>query len=544
MPIHPLQVEILDRLPQGACILHEDFTVCFWNRVLENWSGIQRAEILGTDIREHFPHLGRKPYVGRLRSVMTGGPPVLFSSQFHSQFVPCVVRNGSPRVQQTMVTTLRGDGSRQTVVFIEDVTDLTRMIQEARTVNLELEKARVQAEAANQAKTQFLANMSHEIRTPMTAIMGFGENLLEEDLSPEERRSAVETILQNGDHLLTILNDILDLSKIEAGLLLVEEIRFSPLGLLDEVMELMKPRAAQRNLQLTLRVPTRIPEHARSDPTRIRQILINLLSNAIKFSVEDKEILVILLFLPTEDGEGELVYSVFDSGIGMTSEQIEKLFLPFTQADTSTSRRFGGTGLGLNISRRLVELLGGKLMVASQPSRGSAFSFNIPTGPLGNTRLLSSEEHRANRDGDTQRGRKIGELHELDCRVLVADDATFNQRLIRFILEKAGADVTICENGREAVDEFRAAHERGEPFDIVLMDIQMPEMDGFEATRALREEGYATPIVALTANAMDKDRAQCLEAGCNAFAAKPIDRGLLTRTIAELVRQSVSEVDE
>ena len=529
MSVHPLQKEILDRLPQGACILTDDFSVLFWNRTLENWTDIRRDEIVGWDIRDRFPHLGRKPYFGRLQSVMAGGPPVVFSSQFHAHFVPCKVRDGSSRVQQTTVTTLHANEKRQTIAFIEDVTDLTKLIEEGRTTNQALTLARRQADAANQAKSEFLANMSHEIRTPLTAIMGFSENLIMEDLTPAEQRSAAETIIHNGNHLLTIVNDILDLSKIEAGCMLVEKIEFSPLGLVDEVLDLMRPRANQRNLRLSLEVVTPIPDRIMNDPTRIRQILMNLLSNALKFSKENTEILLLVVFV--EDGPGELVYSVIDSGIGMTSEQLAKLFSPFTQADSSTSRRFGGTGLGLHISRRLAELLGGSLKVVSRPGMGSAFALVLPAEPIGMRRVDGSEDEGA--PLDSQAKKKTIRLQ--NCRILVADDAVFNQRLIRIILEKAGAHVTMADNGRKAVDEFRSAVERGEPFDIVLMDVQMPEMSGHEATRLLRSDGHKTPIVALTANVMEQDRAECFEVGCDRFVPKPINRQHLLETILELL---------
>ena len=541
MPIHPLQGEVLDRLPQGACVLHEDFTVCFWNRILENWSKIPRDTIVGTDIREHFPHLGKKPYLGRLKSVIRGGPPVVFSSQFHSQFFPCNVRNGSPRIQQTTVTSLRGDHDRQTVVFIEDVTDLSRLIQQARSANCDLELARRQAEEANQAKGDFLANMSHEIRTPMTAILGFGEDLLGEDLTPEERRSSVETIIQNGHHLLTILNEILDFSKIEAGRLLVEKVEFSPLEVLEQVLGLMRVRAVQREIHLNMEVLTQIPSVIQGDPTRVRQILLNLLSNAIKFSEKGQDILLLTLFHFTGVDSGEIVFSVIDSGIGMTADQVKNLFQPFTQADSSTSRQFGGTGLGLSISRRLAELLGGTLEVVTDAGRGSAFAFALPVPTLGNVGFEAFGQHRAGRDVRESLSSSQAGSHKLDCRVLVAEDVPTNQKLIRRILERAGAKPTICSGGRQAIEAFQVAEQQGNPFDIILMDVQMPEMDGYEATRTLRKGGCMTPIIFLTANVMEQDRESCFEAGGSGFVGKPIDRKLLTQTIVDLIGPVAAE---
>ncbi len=402
-------------------------------------------------------------------------------------------------------------------------------IREGKESRLQLERAIDRARASSESKSQFLANMSHEIRTPMTAIVGFAENLLEYDLTEEESDLALKTIVDNGRYLLGLINDILDLSKVEANRIELELIEFSPRALLEEIQTLISPRAEARGLTLNVQSANNLPTVIESDPTRIRQILINLLSNAIKFSTEG-EILLLVHFERIGDNEGNIVCSVADSGIGITEEQLTRLFQPFSQADGSTTRKYGGTGLGLSISKRLADLLGGDLAVRSQANRGSVFRLMVPTKTGAGAEYVDWEHF-----GPTEITTEptTSHLPALNARVLIAEDVDANQRLIRFILEKAGATVTVVDNGRAAVDAFTAAEESQEPFDLVLMDTQMPIMDGHEAARLLRDHNSSVPIIALTANAMDVDQRRCIVAGCNVVITKPIDRHRLLRTLVE-----------
>ncbi len=383
------------------------------------------------------------------------------------------------------------------------------------------------AETASRARSEFLANVSHEIRTPMTAILGFAELLLGDQsrqrLSPEQRE-AVETIQRNGNYLLGLINDILDLSKMEAGKLEIERTECSPPQVLSEVVALMRVRARAKNLSLELELDGPIPASIRTDPLRLRQILINLLGNALKFTEVGGVRVVARL---REGPEPRLQVEVIDTGIGIGQEQLSRLFQPFAQADSSTTRRFGGSGLGLAISKRLAEMLHGDLTVTSVQGQGSTFRVSVATGPLEGVAMqdrLVAEGAAARNSGEN--------LVELDGRVLLAEDGPDNQRLIAHILKKAGAEVTVADNGRIAFEQALEAQQEGRPFDVVLMDMQMPEMDGYTATRSLRERGYGGPIVALTAHAMTDDRQKCLDAGCDDFVSKPIQRKAFLELIA------------
>ena len=383
-----------------------------------------------------------------------------------------------------------------------------------------LRRAREEATAANIAKSEFLANMSHEIRTPMTAILGFSDVLME-SVTNREQFDAATTIKQNGEYLLGLINDILDLSKIEAGKLEIEHIQCSPCQILSEVVSLMRVRANAKNLPLEIEYDGPIPQSIQSDPTRLRQILINLTGNAVKFT-EVGKIRLVARLLEAESDQPKMQFEVVDSGIGMTEEQITRLFKPFSQVDSSTTRTHGGTGLGLAISKRLAEKLDGDINVRSRPGEGTTFILTVGTGPLDGVKLLDNPTE-AEVSMDPEKKPAAPET-KLDCRVLLAEDDPDNQRLIAFLLKKAGAEVVVADNGRIAHDLALAARDEGSPFDVILMDMQMPVMDGYDATGKLREAGYSGPIIALTAHAMSTDRDKCLHAGCDDYMTKPIDR--------------------
>ncbi len=408
-----------------------------------------------------------------------------------------------------------------------------RVLEEAaRSVRQqELRRAKEAAELGSRAKSEFLANMSHEIRTPMTAILGFADVLLERGNlrdAPPERIEALMGIRRNGEYLLGLINDILDLSKIEAGRMTVERIACAPVELVGELVALMSVRAESRSLQLEARFEGPIPRTIRTDPTRLRQILVNLLSNAIKFTERGSVRLIVRM--PGEADEPRLAFDVVDTGIGMSSEQAERLFRPFTQADASTTRRFGGTGLGLAISRRLAELLGGDIvLMETRPGGGSRFRLTIGTGPLEGVPMQTDPAIPAVPPvpaGPT--GDSAGSAPLAGCTVLLAEDGPDNQKIIRHFLERAGARVIVVENGRAALDTLA---DLGSAVDVVLMDMQMPEMDGYEATATLRRRGHRGPIIALTAHAMSTDRQRCLQAGCDEYLTKPVDRKRLIETV-------------
>lgn len=402
---------------------------------------------------------------------------------------------------------------------------------------------RREAETANKSKSAFLANMSHEIRTPMTAILGYTE-LLELEAKthqmPELFMDSLDTIKRNGGHLMELINDILDLSKIEAGKLDIESITCSPQKIVEEVMELVQVRAEAKGLKLEANYKFPLPVKINSDPTRIRQILINLIGNAIKFT----EVGTIRLETELLDNPGEeprIQFSVIDQGIGMTESQLSNLFRPFTQADSSTTRKYGGTGLGLTICKRLAEMLGGDILVSSEYNKGSKFSAVIRTGSLEGVELIQQLQklgEQANQEEELTQCAfpRFNESTLQGRKVLLAEDGPDNQKLIAFILKKAGAEVTVAENGEVARQKAVEAMESGVHYDVILMDMQMPILDGYEATRQIREYGYPGPIISLTANAMEGDREKCIESGCNDHLTKPIDRNKLIGTVNLICR--------
>lgn len=383
-----------------------------------------------------------------------------------------------------------------------------------------LSEARLRAEDASRMKGEFLANMSHEIRTPMTAVLGYAEELGDPTLSEPDRQTAARTIRRNAEHLLTIINDILDISKIEAGKMTVEHVACQPAEVVADVASLLRAKAVEKGLELRVEFKTGVPRTIRSDPTRLRQALINLVGNAVKFTKEGS--VRIVLSMDGVGPEPRLRIDVIDTGIGLTSDQLGRLFEAFSQADATTARRFGGTGLGLVISRKLAVLLGGDVTVSSEVGRGSTFSVTVATGDVSNEPLVSSETEAHHTERSSAKP-----LPTVRGRILLADDGADNQRLIAHVLRKAGATVDVVENGKDAVDRALAARASGRAFDVVLMDMQMPVMDGYAATRALRAAGYTGTIIALTAHAFAEERSKCLHAGCDEFASKPIDRAAL-----------------
>ncbi|MGA2256768.1 MAG: ATP-binding protein, partial [Thermoguttaceae bacterium] len=406
------------------------------------------------------------------------------------------------------------------------------------SANKALEESNQLVESATRAKSEFLANMSHEIRTPMTAILGYADLLLEEaglEKAPERRRNAFATIKRNGEHLLELINDILDLSKVEAGKVLIEPIRCSPLQLLTDLVSLMCVRADAKQLKLEANVVGPLPETILTDPLRFRQVLVNLVGNAIKFT--DQGDIRITARLASDDGHPRLRFDVTDTGIGMSEEQIGKLFQPFSQVDSSAARKFGGTGLGLCLSKRLTEAMGGKIEVRSVLGKGSTFSFTIDPGQLEGIRMIDNSQTNLLDRAPATAPDKI----KLDGRVLLAEDGPDNLYLISAFLKDAGADVTAVENGQFAVESVLAAHKTVRPFDAILMDMQMPVMDGYAATRKLRASGYTIPIIALTAHAMVEDCQKCLDAGCNDYATKPIDWKKLLAMLARWMARASTD---
>lgn len=538
---------ITNSVRDAIIVLDETGRIAFWNPASTEIFGYSSEEALGqlackllapeelqTRYREIF---ARREHT--TDTVVQGQPTELTAFRKDGSLVPIEISFGS--------VTLKG--IPHTVAVIRDISlrkqaenQLAQYAAALEANNRVLEELYNRAEAATRAKSEFLANMSHEIRTPMTAILGYAELLLDElaeaNLTPDHL-AALQTIQRNGNYLLSLLNDILDLSKLEAGRFQIEKRPFDLGETLRDVVELMRVRAEDKKLSLKLETDSGLPHIIRSDPVRLRQILINLVGNAIKFT-EHGEVRLRVSAVTSAPQWVDLQFDVIDTGIGMTEEQLSRLFQPFTQGDASTSRKYGGTGLGLAISKRLAELLGGTITVSSVPGKGSVFTVKVaaevvPVAEESHSASHAEAKPSAKSESPQQTGSSAASPPLVNVRVLLAEDAPDNQRLLKVILEKAGAQVVVANNGKEAVQYASEAWQTGRPFDIILMDMQMPEMDGYDATRYLRAEGYGGLIVALTAHSMEEDKAKCLAAGCDSYLSKPIRREVLLRTLVELL---------
>jgi CheY-like chemotaxis protein/nitrogen-specific signal transduction histidine kinase len=413
-----------------------------------------------------------------------------------------------------------GDGKTGGVLIsLNDVT----LLEEQK---VELRQAREDADAANRAKSDFLANMSHEIRTPMNAILGFTE-VLKRGWGKNEReaRRHLDTIHSSGKHLIELINDILDLSKVEAGRMEVERIACEPHHVLREVVKVLGVRARDKGITLGLEAAGPIPAVIQSDPGRLRQIVTNLVGNALKFT-ERGGVRVVMRMAGTPAAP-QLAIDVVDSGIGIPADKVDKLFQAFVQADTSVTRKFGGTGLGLVLSRNFARALGGDIVVTSEPGKGSTFSATIDTGSLAGVRMLQPAEITRVVD-DVADDAHARWAFPASRRVLVVDDGPENRELVALVLAEAGIAVEEAENGQVAVDKASRT-----AYDAILMDMSMPVMDGFTATKLLRGRGMKLPIIALTAHAMKGFEQEILAAGCTGYVTKPIDIDLLVGTLAE-----------
>ena len=422
---------------------------------------------------------------------------------------------------------VHGERGKPNGVFISlnDVTEIERN-------KVLLHQAKDDAEAASRAKSEFLANMSHEIRTPMNAILGFTE-LLKRGYSRDQQDAAkfLNTIHSSGRHLLDLINDILDLSKVEAGQMEMELLDCQPHLIVREVVEVLSARAAEKGLLVSVEASSAIPRTIRSDPARLRQVLTNLLGNAIKFTERGSVRVVLHLDQGQNQDQGSAAplyrIDVIDSGIGIAADKLGSIFEAFVQADTSVTRRFGGTGLGLAISRRFARALGGDIVVSSVPGQGSTFAITVACGALDDAAMLSPGQVMEEEAARLAAPEQTHWQFPAGQRVLVVDDGPENRELIRLVLEECGVAVDQAENGKVGM-EMALAGDHG----MVLMDMQMPVMDGYMATRLLRGQGYARPVFALTAHAMKGFEQEVSQAGCSGYLTKPVDIDRLLAAVA------------
>jgi signal transduction histidine kinase/ActR/RegA family two-component response regulator len=408
------------------------------------------------------------------------------------------------------------DGRRVTSIIGThmDITERVRLKQD-------LEKAKIAADQANHSKSAFLANMSHEIRTPLGAILGFSALLKERSLAQKERDRYVDTIVRNGTSLTHIIDDILDLAKVEAGRLDIEAVNFSIYELMTDVVDLFRDKAKQKEIYVLLNVDENLPSMLSSDPTRLRQILINLIGNAVKFT-EAGGVRVNVRAKTINGDQATVEIAVKASVIGLTDDQKQRLFQPLVQADNSTTRTFGGTGLGLVLSQRLSHALGGHISISDDCDGRTGCTFTLTFNariPQSAMKLVKSREAALH----------AGSLKNL--KVLVVDDSPDNQFLVTHVLKSNGAQVETASDGLEAL--HKAMHGN---HDVILMDIQMPRMDGYQAKKALDERAYPKPVIALTAHAMAEERVKTKSAGFAGHLTKPLDAAELVQTVAELTR--------
>jgi len=395
---------------------------------------------------------------------------------------------------------------------------------EAERVLIQATKEKTLAEEASRAKSDFLACMSHDIRTPLNGILGFAELLRRGMGTATERNTYFDTIRSCGQHLSCLIDDILDLAKIEAGHMEFERVRCSPHEIISEVLSILRVRAQEKGLTLECRWTSGVPETIQTDPARLRQLLMNLVGNAIKFT--ERGSVTLLATVTPDTPEPRFLIEIRDTGIGIPAARVDSIFAPFEQADNSITRRFGGTGLGLAISRFIARALGGDITVESQLGRGSVFRVTLDTGPLDDVPILAMPPTEALAPTPRQEAEHLARLPS--TRVLLVEDGETNRQLIRLVLEEAGVTVACADNGQEGL--VLAARQ---PFDLILMDMQMPVLDGYTATRRLRDRGCRLPIIALTAHAMRGDKEKCFAAGCSGYLSKPIDIDELLQTVAD-----------
>jgi len=520
-------------------------------RRLERSEARFRAMVEGTEIIvwEFDPHRRAFTYVSP-QAAKLGFPlhewstPGFWEQRLHPddraaavEFCACEVRAGrNHRFQYRMI---RADG---TVVWMDDFVTVDQTpgrppllrgvlvdITERKQAEKALIDAQERAELASRAKSEFLANMSHEIRTPLTSVLGYADMLREDgdaSLAPQRRLEAIEIIKNAGQHLLTVINDILDLSKIEADRMTVESTPTNIGRVLLDVHTLLSQRAAARGIALSVNLTTPLPAQVMGDATRLRQILVNLAGNAVKFT-RAGSVTINAGQRRTPAGD-HLIIDVEDTGEGMTPQQAERIFAAFVQADARVTRVHGGTGLGLTISRRLARLMNGDVeLVRTAPGRGSCFRLEVPLNAVAGCGVIDSLSHDS-----PQLPARADDAQSLRGRILLAEDGPDNQRIIAWHLRRAGAEVDIADNGRAALAMLDRP---GARYDLLLTDIQMPEMDGYALAAELRRRGSTLATVALTAHAMAEDRRRCADAGCDGYASKPIDRADLLAVCAEWI---------
>ncbi|MGB7344962.1 MAG: ATP-binding protein [Pirellulaceae bacterium] len=519
---------IYEAAPVGLSLIDRNYRFLRVNETLALINGYSVEQHIGARSDEMLPELHEQLYPIYDEIFATGKPKLN---------VEIVGKTPASDQQKTWLASYfpldlpSDDGTAQAVTavsaIVQDITD--RKETERR-----LQQSESAALAASQSKSEFLANMSHEIRTPMAAILGYADVLLGH-LKDPDNRNCVLIMKRNGEHLLELINDILDLSRIEAGKLDVDPEPCPLPQLVADIQSLMQVRAGEKQVKFEVEFEGRVPGEILTDATRLRQVLINLIGNAIKFT-DEGEVRLKVKFV-AEANPPMVEFAIMDTGIGISPEQQERLFKPFSQGDSSVTRQYGGSGLGLAISQRLVEMLDGTMELESEPGEGSTFYVRLPVDSIDEIELVKPDLVIRRSEPEAL----LAETPELDCRVLVVDDRRDVRHISQHFLEKAGAKVATAEDGQQGIDAAIAARDAGQPFDLIVMDMQMPNVDGLQATARLRSAGIEWPIVALTADAMKGDREKCLNGGCDDYLSKPIDHAKLVNMVAKYTQQVTAE---
>ena len=494
-----------------------DNPITYVNPGFEKLTGYPSSEVVGKNCR-FLQGPGTDPKsIEKIRTAVSKGEAVRTGLLNYR-------KDGQPFYNELVITPVKNEQGK-VVNFVGVQLDMTQQ-QEAEQ---KMVQARDVAEAANSAKSSFVANMSHEIRTPLTTIVGMTEMLLDHE-SDKSKHDTLQLIHQSSRHLATLVNDVLDLSKIEAGKLEADMSEVAPMQIIEDVGASMSYRAKEKGLTFEIEYEGMIPEFIETDPVRFRQILFNLAGNAVKFTEEGGVTLRCKLIKPGKNATLQIEFD--DTGIGFEESEIEKLFEKFTQVDASATRRRGGSGLGLFISRRIVELLGGELTARKKKNAGSVFAFTLPVVDSQQRTMIDPATLLAKTDGLE----KKTDTRDFDLggrRILVAEDTRGIQLLIQRILKNAGAEVDVVDDGQAVIEKLAANKaENKQPYDLLLLDMHMPRMSGYEAAAEIRKTWQSTPIIALTASALKGDREKCLKYGCNDYLTKPIERTKLLTVIA------------
>ncbi|MCP4155504.1 MAG: response regulator [bacterium] len=521
---HSFLFKMFDSVPHGICVVDKNYTLVLWNRVLEEWTGIPRDDILGKSLLEFFPHLSESRYKRRMDMVFQGSPPVFFSPQLHPHFIHTPLPNGKLRILQTVASLIHTPSPEDSLMLVS-ITDMSMPVTQLKEITYlrdqglaeiakrkemeaELKKAKEEAESANMAKSEFLANMSHEIRTPMNGVIGMTRILLDMHLDPEQREYA-EIIRSSGEALLAVINDILDFSRIEAGKLHLEIINFDLRTAMEETSDLLAMQAQGKGLEYVCIIAPEVPSLLRGDPGRLRQIIINLTSNAIKFTSHGEVVVEVNVEKETET-HAMLNISIKDTGIGIPPQRLASLFDAFTQADSSTTRKYGGSGLGLAISKQLVMLMDGNISAASEPGIGSTFTFTASFVKQSNMVIAP-------------------ELTGIDIatkRVLVVDGNVNSRRLLNLMLDSWYCNHDETNNAQKALEMMRAAAAEENPFSIAIIDKFNPGMNGEAFGKVVKDDPALkdTQLIMMTSMGRQGDVLRLKDIGFSAYLTKPVKK--------------------